>query len=85
MSSESCPGASHSDEKHNPHHATATATTTAAATSAPAPAVEVIKRDFTFQQLRDYDGREDLPIYIALKAVVYDVSKGREFYGKGAG
>ncbi|KAJ0044200.1 hypothetical protein NL108_008100, partial [Boleophthalmus pectinirostris] len=27
---------------------------------------------------------EDLPIYMAVKGVVFDVTKGKEFYGKGA-
>ncbi|XP_059136937.1 neudesin isoform X2 [Peromyscus eremicus] len=30
------------------------------------------------------DGEEDQPIYLAVKGVVFDVSSGKEFYGRGA-
>ncbi|XP_061700907.1 neudesin [Syngnathoides biaculeatus] len=42
-------------------------------------------RLFTEEELRRYDGnREGEPIYLAIKGVVFDVTKGKEFYGKGA-
>ncbi|KAJ0008709.1 hypothetical protein NQD34_016124 [Periophthalmus magnuspinnatus] len=42
-------------------------------------------RLFTEEELRKYDGSvEDLPIYMAVKGVVFDVTKGKEFYGKDA-
>ncbi|CAJ1074582.1 neudesin [Xyrichtys novacula] len=42
-------------------------------------------RLFTDEELRRYDGsEEELPIYMAVKGVVFDVSKGKEFYGKDA-
>lgn len=42
-------------------------------------------RLFTEEELRKYDGSEDdQPIYMAVKGVVFDVSKGKEFYGKDA-
>ncbi|XP_028251210.1 neudesin [Parambassis ranga] len=42
-------------------------------------------RLFTEEELRRYDGRqEDLPIYMAVKGVVFDVTRGKEFYGKDA-
>ncbi|XP_020777572.1 neudesin [Boleophthalmus pectinirostris] len=42
-------------------------------------------RLFTEEELEKYDGtEEDLPIYMAVKGVVFDVTKGKEFYGKGA-
>ncbi|KAK5857915.1 hypothetical protein PBY51_011124 [Eleginops maclovinus] len=42
-------------------------------------------RLFTEEELGRYDGREEgQPIYMAIKGVVFDVTKGREFYGKGA-
>ncbi|XP_058021338.1 neudesin [Ahaetulla prasina] len=42
-------------------------------------------RLFTEDELARYDGRqEDEPIYIAVKGVVFDVTSGKEFYGKGA-
>ncbi|XP_038135427.1 neudesin [Cyprinodon tularosa] len=42
-------------------------------------------RLFTEEELQRYDGREEgQPIYMAIKGVVFDVSKGKEFYGKDA-
>ncbi|XP_029981777.1 neudesin [Sphaeramia orbicularis] len=42
-------------------------------------------RLFTEEELQRYDGTEDgLPIYMAIKGVVFDVTKGKEFYGKDA-
>ncbi|KAK9412039.1 neudesin [Crotalus adamanteus] len=42
-------------------------------------------RLFTEGELARYDGhKEDEPIYIAVKGVVFDVTSGKEFYGKGA-
>lgn len=42
-------------------------------------------RLFTEEELRKYDGSEEgHPIYMAVKGVVFDVSKGKEFYGKDA-
>ncbi|XP_055028388.1 neudesin-like [Misgurnus anguillicaudatus] len=43
-------------------------------------------RLFTEEELKKYDGSEDKkPIYMAIKGVVFDVTTGKEFYGKGAG
>ena len=40
-------------------------------------------RDFTVQQLSQYNGKEvDKPIYISLKRDVFDVTSARDFYGK---
>ncbi|XP_041469845.1 neudesin-like [Lytechinus variegatus] len=40
---------------------------------------------FTDVEIAKYDGSNpDLPIYMAVKGVVFDVSQGEEFYGKGA-
>uniref|UniRef100_A0A3Q2YD37 NADH:ubiquinone oxidoreductase complex assembly factor 1 n=1 Tax=Hippocampus comes TaxID=109280 RepID=A0A3Q2YD37_HIPCM len=40
-------------------------------------------RLFTEEELRRYDGnREGEPIYMAIKGVVFDVTEGKEFYGK---
>ncbi|KAG7234586.1 hypothetical protein INR49_002215 [Caranx melampygus] len=42
-------------------------------------------RLFTEEELQRYDGSEEAqPIYMALKGVVFDVTKGKDFYGKGA-
>ncbi|XP_062413391.1 neudesin [Pungitius pungitius] len=42
-------------------------------------------RLFTEEELRRYDGSaEGHPIYMAVKGVVFDVTKGKEFYGLGA-
>ena len=41
---------------------------------------------FTVEQLRQYDGSTGSPgLYIALLGVVYDVSKGAQYYGPGGG
>ena len=42
-------------------------------------------RDFTLEQLRDFDGTNGKPIYISLRFEVYDVSNARDFYGVGSG
>ncbi|XP_029449101.1 neudesin [Rhinatrema bivittatum] len=42
-------------------------------------------RLFTEEDLARYDGQEaDQPIYMAVKGVVFDVTSGKEFYGKDA-
>ncbi|CAL8283676.1 unnamed protein product [Lota lota] len=42
-------------------------------------------RLFTEDELKRYDGSEDgQPILMAIKGVVFDVTKGKEFYGKAA-
>ncbi|XP_063297515.1 neudesin [Pelobates fuscus] len=42
-------------------------------------------RLFTDEDLALYNGeQEDEPIYMAVKGTVFDVSAGKEFYGKGA-
>lgn len=42
-------------------------------------------RDFTIEQLREFDGKDNKPIYIALKGDVFDVSIAKDFYGEGSG
>ncbi|XP_054857008.1 neudesin [Eublepharis macularius] len=50
----------------------------------PAPQERPV-RLFTESELARYNGQEeDQPIYLAVKGVVFDVSSGKEFYGKGA-
>lgn len=42
-------------------------------------------RLFTEEELKRYDGSEEgQPIFMAVKGVVFDVTTGREFYGKNA-
>ncbi|EDL95001.1 neuron derived neurotrophic factor, isoform CRA_b [Rattus norvegicus] len=42
-------------------------------------------RLFTEEELARYSGEEeDQPIYLAVKGVVFDVTSGKEFYGRGA-
>lgn len=42
-------------------------------------------RLFTEEDLARYNGQEDdQPIYMAVKGAVFDVTSGKEFYGKGA-
>ena len=40
-------------------------------------------RDFTVEQLREFDGTNDKAIYIGLKGEVFDVSAAANFYGVG--
>jgi membrane-associated progesterone receptor component len=46
-------------------------------------------RNFTMKQLRHFDGKNDenmdelKPVYLSLGGTVFDVSKGRDFYGPG--
>ena len=48
------------------------------------PKVTVL-RGFTLEELRKYDGEgSDVPIYMAIDKKVFDVTKGRSFYGKGS-
>ncbi|KAJ7988807.1 hypothetical protein DPEC_G00313030 [Dallia pectoralis] len=50
----------------------------------PKPASKPV-RLFTDDDLKRHDGSEEgRPIYMAVKGVVFDVTKGKEFYGKGA-
>lgn len=40
-------------------------------------------RNFTLEQLKKFDGKEDRPVYLSLKGTVFDVSRGKQFYGPG--
>jgi len=45
------------------------------------PKPKPVPRPFTKEELRQYDGTENRPIYIGVKGKVYDVSSRGEFYG----
>lgn len=50
----------------------------------PAPVPEAEERDYTEAELRELDGADpDKPVLLAIRGVVYDVTRGRSFYGKG--
>ncbi|XP_038666991.1 neudesin isoform X1 [Scyliorhinus canicula] len=49
------------------------------------PPLQTAVRLFTDTELAKYNGEEEgQPIYMAIKGVVFDVTLGKEFYGKGA-
>ena len=50
-----------------------------------AVAAAAATKEFTRSSLREFTGEGGKPIYLALKGVVFDVSKGRDFYGPGGG
>ena len=55
-------------------------------TPAPPPSKEedeppIELRDFTIDQLREFDGTDDKKIYIAMKGDVFDVTKAKHMYG----
>lgn len=41
------------------------------------------RRDYTLEQLREYDGLENPRILMAVNMKVFDVTTGKKFYGKG--
>lgn len=41
------------------------------------------RRDFTLEQLREYDGLKNPRILMAVNMKVFDVTSGKKFYGKG--
>ncbi|EDV46939.1 membrane-associated progesterone receptor component 1 [Drosophila erecta] len=48
------------------------------------PELPKIRRDFTVKELRQYDGNQpDGRVLVAVNGSVYDVCKGRRFYGPG--
>lgn len=57
-------------------------TTTSAPSEPPLPKLK--KRDFTVEELRKYDGNQpDGRVLVAVNGNVYDVTKGKRFYGPG--
>ncbi|XP_077164802.1 membrane-associated progesterone receptor component 1 [Paroedura picta] len=47
----------------------------------PPPLPKLKRRDFTLAELRPYDGLENPRILMAINGKVFDVSRGRKFYG----
>ena len=46
---------------------------------------KVIEKPYTLKELKEFDGSdENKPLYLAVNYKVYDVTKGKTFYGKGA-
>ncbi|GCB63298.1 hypothetical protein scyTo_0013187 [Scyliorhinus torazame] len=41
------------------------------------------KRDFSLEQLREYDGVQNPRLLLAVNGKVFDVTKGKKFYGPG--
>nr|AXY94857.1 membrane-associated progesterone receptor component 1-like protein [Galleria mellonella] len=50
----------------------------------PPPALPKIRKDFTVAELKEYDGtRPDGRVLLAVNTVIFDVTKGKRFYGPG--
>lgn len=50
----------------------------------PEPTLPKLRRDFTVQELKAYDGNQaDGRVLVAVNGTVYDVTKGKRFYGPG--
>ncbi len=49
-----------------------------------APLPEAEERDYSLPELANYDGSDpSMPILIGIRGQVYDVTRGRDFYGPG--
>ena len=49
-----------------------------------APLPEAEARDYSLSELTDYDGSDPTkPLLIGIRGYVYDVTRGRDFYGPG--
>jgi membrane-associated progesterone receptor component len=52
--------------------------------SPPEPELPKLRRDFTVQELKQFDGKqEDGRVLVAVNGTVYDCTKGKKFYGPG--
>lgn len=57
---------------------------TARVNTPPEPELPKLRRDFTIQELKQYDGTQpDGRVLMAVNGTVYDVSRGKRFYGPG--
>ena len=53
-------------------------------TATPPPLPEAEERDYSLDELRRYDGSDPTkPLLLAVRGHVYDVGRGRDFYGPG--
>lgn len=53
-------------------------------TYVPEPELPKLRRDFTIQELKKFDGNQpDGRVLMAVKGTIYDVTKGKRFYGPG--
>jgi membrane-associated progesterone receptor component len=43
----------------------------------------IVFRAFTPPELKPYNGEKNMPVYIAVRGKVFDVTPGRHFYGPG--
>ena len=48
--------------------------------SSPSP---IVFRTFTPPDLKDYNGEKGMPVYLAVRGKVFDVTPGKNFYGPG--
>jgi membrane-associated progesterone receptor component len=53
------------------------------ATVLPAPPAPTVFKTFTPPQLKPYNGTNNMPVYLAVRGRIFDVSPGRNFYGPG--
>lgn len=44
----------------------------------------IVLRDFTIEQLREFNGQDEKPIYIALRGDVFDATIAKDMYGEGS-
>lgn len=52
--------------------------------NAPTPLPEAEERDYSLAELASYDGSDaERPILIVVRGEVYDMTRGRDFYGPG--
>jgi membrane-associated progesterone receptor component len=49
----------------------------------PTPTPPTVFRTFTPPDLEPYNGRNNMPVYLAVRGRVFDVTSGRNFYGPG--
>lgn len=57
---------------------------TQARSTPPEPTLPKLRKDFTVQELKAYDGNQpDGRVLVAVNGTVYDVTKGKRFYGPG--